>query len=758
MGSQSDGRDLPSPTLEMQHLYSEIDRLKQEHTELLNGLKNRYETTRASLVAQIQQLDKVTDDAVKKTQYSFKQRKELIMREVRNLETREKNKKGAIVFERLPAEVLGIIFDEFVNGEGEVGVGGSPWTLAFVCRFWYTTVLSTPRLWRTLLVTDRSIGFWTSKRQVLGASNSKGVGPLVQPSGPQRQLPSLWSATQVCGNPTQLRIILQRSGVSPLDVTLAFAQLHRFDLSDLPLPSIQMLYMLFTPPVCTRISHLELDSSRGQYLSTLQLPASCAQSYSVPSSPHALPTPLTIGFPGPVGYPATGYNTVGGFSSYETAMLGAADIFKGPLTRIRSLSLHDYNVLPNWPIIQLVTKACDSSDHPGLGAVRLYISGLPTQLVDERKLWSKVKYLQLDTVTDLNRLLVGDVEVEELMLGSDYSPTQRWKTRDDVPEAWPNRGTLNVNFLRLTSLSIVVDDFSILSRLTFPVLQSLEITAGTRYHTQSTAAFGMTGANNADIAAQYAHPDFVVPLPSLKSLKVRSPHCAPLAHFQMPVLEKLHLTTECKPKIRCEADLEPFFFPNDLKQKRPEDAAGSKADTPTETENPHLVSNAVTATRVSHFKTLREFHFGADLTDKAVVRIIKALPALRVLSLRLTKRVGLKIFEELAIGKITGRVVSSITAPDLRIFKVDCTGEVEDVKKKAKKNSDQTTGRIDLDPPEPTPTSAGGAGGAASEPNDADSAKTLAKAMTKLATTRKRFWTALETCEVVWPDGKVETF
>ena len=431
MGSQSDGRDLLSPTQEMRRLYSEIDRLKQEHTEFLNGLKGQYENSRAGLIAQIQQLDKVTDDAVKYTQYSFKQKKEFVMRDVRALEAREKNKKGAIVFERLPAEVLGIIFDEFVNGGDGVTAGGSPWALAFVCRFWYTTVLSTPRLWRTLLVTDKSIGFWNSKRQTLGANNDKGAGPVPQPSAHHRLLPSLWSATQVCGTPAQLRIVLQRSGVSPLDVTLAFAQLNRYDLSDLPLPSIQMLYMLFTPPVCSRISHLELDSSRGQYLSTLQLPTAYAQSYTVPSSPDALPTPLTIGFPESVGYPATGYNSaIRPFSSQHIAMLNSADIFKGPLSRIRSLSLHDYNVLANWPIMQLVTKACDSSDHPGLDVVRLYISGLPTQLVEEQNLWSKVKYLQLNATTDLNRLLVGDVEVEELALGSHYSSTENWKIRD----------------------------------------------------------------------------------------------------------------------------------------------------------------------------------------------------------------------------------------------------------------------------------------------------------------------------------------
>ena len=328
---------------------------------------------------------------------------------------------------------------------------------------------------------------------------------------------------------------------------------------------------------------------------------------------------------------------------------------------------------------------------------------------------------------------------------------------EDVPEAWPNRGTLNVNFLRLTALSIVVDDFSILSRLTFPVLQSLEITAGIRYHTQSTAtAFCMTGANNADIAAQYAHPDFVVPLPSLKSLKVRSPHCAPLAHFQMPVLEKLDLTTECKLKIRCEADLEPLFFPNEHKEQKKVD--GAKDGIQAESDAARLVPNAMGTDTNSPFPMLREFHVSADLTDKAVVRIIKTLPALHSLSLRLTKRVGLKVFEELAIGKITGRVLSSITAPGLGVFKVDCTGEVEDTKKKSKKNVDPNGRALPASEPPALEPAPGAAGAAGTETDDVDGAKTLAKAMSKLATTRKRFWMALETCEVIWPDGKVETF
>ncbi|KAG8845195.1 hypothetical protein FRB91_001981 [Serendipita sp. 411] len=657
------------------------------------------------------------------------------------VEDRHKVKKGAAVFSRLPAEVLGFIFDEFVNGGDSWSDRGSPWTLALVNRFWCATAIGTPRLWSTIMITNSPYAFWNGRKPRHNLSS-------LQVDGSTLRYPSMHSSAQVCGSLKRLRHILSRAGVSPLHVIIAFRDSDDGFENHVAPAVVQMYHELFTPPVSHRIDHLELDSSMLRYvLSWFSMPYAPRIENPAPSAPQ-LPSVLDQVLLHQAGNNSDSSEDEGSSVS-EERLLDHTDIFKGPLSSLRFVTFYDPNISENWPIIELVIQASSVT----LEGINFCLQSIPQRFV-EQELWSSIKCIQTNSPHFLNSVLSKDVALEQLNIAGTKT---KWKTHNDIPTPWPDRRTPNINFTQLTSLSLVIDDFSTLSRLTFPVLQNLEITAGSRYHNGfSSSNFHMISVNNAEMAATYAHPDFLVPLPALKSLSVRSPHCAPLGRFDMPVLETLRLTSECTPKLKCDKDLEPLF-PNFEKKTKRKDGEGDGGEEEDDDDDPISVTNPSGMSPPAYLKTIRHFYFTADLTDLAVLRILQLLPSLHTLYLTPPTKIGLKIFEALASGKVVSRQRTPM-APDLRVLRVDCSGRSgDDKRKKAYKKKLKTTSMMNT-----TTTAAEGPGGAeAEETEDVYGAKTadgFVTTMERVAMSRRRYWQPLERCEVVWANGDVQSF
>jgi F-box-like len=187
-------------------------------------------------------------------------------------------------FQKLPAEMLGYIFEECIEEDniksrgGDLGV--SPWLLAQVCRFWYQTAKGTPSLWRKLLITDRSKTYWSLKRN-------------------QSQYPSknthtrLHSSMQVCVNGPEVASALKRSGAASLELTLAFGGILNASKSQLDSAFYQELYdMVFNEHVASRISHLVIDSEYRDSLDWLFWSGEQLESISLPSI--SLPTLISL--------------------------------------------------------------------------------------------------------------------------------------------------------------------------------------------------------------------------------------------------------------------------------------------------------------------------------------------------------------------------------------------------------------------------------------------------------------------------------
>ncbi|KAG8806366.1 hypothetical protein FRC17_005060, partial [Serendipita sp. 399] len=168
-----------------------------------------------------------------------------------------------------------------------------------------------------------------------------------------------------------------------------------------------------------------------------------------------------------------------------------------------------------------------------------------------------------------------------------------------------------------------------------------------------------------------------------------------------------------------------------------------------------------------HLKTIRHFYFTADLTDLTILRILRLLPALHTLYLTPTKKIGIKIFEALASGKVVSRQRMPL-APELSVLRIDCSGGDEEKRRKVnRRKSKSTTTAANANananmaettaPGDATATAAeasnGGGGEAGAEDVQMGGAKTadgFVKMVTRVASSRRMYWKPLERCEVVW--------
>ena len=326
--------------------------------------------------------------------------------------------RGARIFAKFPAEILGYIFEQCIEGDqgqpGGEGLGVSPWILALVCHFWYQTAMRSPRLWGKIMVTERPEGYWSLER-------SKNV-----PDDPgTRQNARFHSAIQICVGAMELAKALQRTGASPLDITLGF----RSDKGS-PRPDrdfYEELYqMIFNKDVASRISRLVLDAQTAP----LEGPA----------------MDISVSLPNLTGLEvkSNDLNSLPfrGSKSFLRAILEGS-------TELRDIRLG--------------------------GALPLELHYDTWSVSDYEVVISRIKRLRVYSRVGLNTMLRDSISIESLVIDQVVETEERmegpaWNS------LWPIPQTPEINFQRLTDLHLVVHHLLLLSRLKFPSLKTLRVT------------------------------------------------------------------------------------------------------------------------------------------------------------------------------------------------------------------------------------------------------------------------------------------
>jgi F-box-like len=411
-------------------------------------------------------------------------------------------------FQKLPAEMLGYIFEECIEEDerksGAVGLGVSPWLLAQVCRFWYQTAKGTPSLWRKILVTDSHECYWSLKRN---------EGRVPRHQAAQQGNPRSHSATQVCVNGVELKNALKRSGAASLEITLAFG--GQWASKNQPGSAFyeELYNMIFDDSLSPRITHLvfEVMSELGgewEWWSGEQL-----RSFSLLNS--TFPNLISL--------------QINSYAPLSTKMRNGTPMLKSILEGARKLQVLQVS---KGPIPDELKYSVWSSSS--------YRSIIPN-----------LRELRVGNGTILDQMLSGPLRIETLVIDTAVKAAATkeesvWGSR--VTE-WPTLGTASITFDRLTRLHLILDDFSHLDLLDLPLIEELRLMQS--YQDRRTMQRNPNG-----------YPpnrrDFTLDLPNLRTLRVRSPHITPLNRFKMPQLKNLHITSTRLAQGKADADFARF--------------------------------------------------------------------------------------------------------------------------------------------------------------------------------------------------------
>lgn len=510
--------------------------------------------------------------------------------------------------------MLGYIFEECVEGDqgepGGMGLGFSPWRLAKVCRFWYQTAKGTPSLWRKILITDWSFCYWSIKRNILVPGLS------VQNSSPE--LVRSHSALQVCLDRTDIANALQRSGSASLEVTIAFSGRSDASEDEPETAFFQGVYdMVFNDSVLPRISKLVFDSD----------------------SDNTEPWESEL----------WGGQEIGGVS-----------VLSSSLPNLVSLQIYSYKPLfvkkiNGITIVQTILQSATKLRDFGLENSRI-----PRCL--RHDVWRSSNYnntvstlreLRIRHTDILDRMLGGSIGIEALIIHGaakfeeDEDEERVWDTETTQ---WPTSRTPEITFERLTKLHLISDDYSLLDRLKFPLLEELRLTQSSSRPRTRDQVDGITQPPS--------RPDFTLELPSLSTLQVTSSNITPLNRFNMPQLKNLRITSTRIAQGKADADFVEFV-------------SGS-------------IPSSGVAGGPSFLEGVRNLYINSVMSEKGSMSTLNAFPSLRTFRLVPGKKMGKSLIQALCVSK-NKRDPTGTLCPLLKKIEIDCYS-FREWDKKEKKN------------------------------------------------------------------------
>ena len=490
----------------------------------LKRINDDYISRRQGLLLSLSALDAGYARARDEIRKEFDETEVAWQRRLAEIDAASEQGKVAKAFAKLPAEILAHIFIQGVEGDlekesGEV-IGTSPWVFAQVCRFWCQTCMSTPSLWRKLLVTDYSQFYWSLQR-------NKHIPMLQRNTTRTRSHSSL----QVCVNPTEVAQAVQKSGVAPLDITLGIS--GRTDTSEV-LPNEQFytrLYAsIFNDQVAPRISRLVFESNpRWTLRWTIQKMSGL-------------------------------YIRVSNLASLE----------------IHSLTAFSFMVEGDVPMLRAIIENATrlNSLRVGTDATPDFLRHTNRQDSRHAAVIDRLKELRVSDTSHLDSILHVSNELESLVIDSTarieaLAEDGGW---EGVTFPWPTLQTRSIIFLSLVRLHLIVDDFSLLDRFQFPALEELRLTESSVCRRSRRLAGGES--------PPLINPDFVLDLPKLRALRVTSHRIACIRRFLMPQLERLHLTSTRVLQTKGDADLEEMVGEPDSEDQSPTALSGPLTENP----------------------------------------------------------------------------------------------------------------------------------------------------------------------------------
>lgn len=613
-------------------------------TSELIHLQELHKSQRQVLLDSLSQLDQDFAERKATLKRERKENEVKVIKKLKKIHERYRNDRNRQSLYKLPAEILGYIFERCIEADprtSKVGhLGTSPWILARVCRAWYRIALGTPTLWCKILVTDCTKCYWDMQ--------TAGFIPSHERTGSVRS----HSSIQICVNTIEIRKALQRSGAAPLEITLAFLWRSEDSISEPGAHFYHRLYReIFNDSVNPRISRLILDNQE-----VWDIFSSVALS-SITGIDGSLPNLTSLQINSLVPFSMT--------TQDGTPMLKAALESARKLREIR-LGL---NAVPEW--LQYSTWR---------------LTGYSSSI-------SSLKELRVRKTHTLDSILGGPVNIESLVIDGTAAieevPEERYAHAGTVP--WPTMSTPEITFHRLIRLHLVLDDFSLLAALRFPVLEALRLTQSGRW--------GPQGLNENGVAPHDSN--FSLDLPNLRSLRVTSPYITPLNRLNMPQLDSIHLTSTRIQQSKCDVDILGFLSGKAIETGTPE---GS-----TESEFLH----GVTA-----------LHIDAMISEKGLVSAIKKFPSLRSLHVVPGNKIGKSLGMALTVGRHTRKTLG-VLCPDLAVLEIDCYS-FQQLDRKERK--DKRVGSLMADGTEDV--------------------------LEKLVTSRRLWGTRLERCTVVRPNGE----
>jgi hypothetical protein len=561
----------------------------------LEQMRETYRSRRQELLRSISLLDEDFSRSKAALKQEFHEAQ--LAREKRWIEVRAyiQKRDTAKAFAKVPAEILGYIFEECVEGDlggmGGEGLGTSPWLLALVCRFWCQTAMGTPSLWRKILVTDYPQVYWTIKRNDGLHKSIRSTSASVRSH----------SAMQVCLNRTELARTLERTGIAPLEITLAICGKPNSNATQHNRFYKELYLAIFNEHVAGRISRLVAENN---------------------------PWPL---YTLDVGTISDLYLTLSKLISLEIHSLKAFSIMLGDDESMFRLILTNAK--------DLRTLRVGTGGTPDLLSYHSWRGSSYTGAI------ANLKELRVSENLHLDAILSGPVDLEVLIIDAAARveiAAEVGRTWEETTYPWPNVQTPEIAFLRLARVHLILDDFSLLDRLKFPVLEELRLT-------QSSVSRRSSPFSNETMRPPN-DPDFILDLPRLRALRVTSPQIALMNRFIMPQLEDLHITSTCVIQTNTDADFAAFisvptapFARDPIPDVPPSDS----------------------------LQSILHLHINATLSEKGMVRILRAFPSLQTLHLVPGRKIGKFSIKALTIGRHK-RHTEMVYCSHLKVIELDC--------------------------------------------------------------------------------------
>jgi hypothetical protein len=583
-------------------IQNKISNIAPQLASQLKTLRDLHSTRREALLYAITRLDEeLAQSEATLTKESSVLEKNL-REQLRDLKKQDKLDRRTMSVATLPDEMLACIFGECVNGDigepGGEGLGFSPRILALVNRKWYRVALGTASLWRTILVTDAISDYWEIKRNARLSSRTSSKHARTH------------SAMQVCTTEAELEGALRRTRGTTLEITITFGN-NRLSYSSTSAPLYSELYrMLFNDRIAPRIAHLVLE--RG-YMATMTAPL--------------------------FNYIATNVHRLSNLVHLAT---------------VRSYSLH--RTQDGKSMLQLVLENSKTLK---------YLSIIDGNIEDclRPHVWQNAGHSS--TILNLQQLRLGprcfpdaifsdNVPVSELIMEDTARVEQAGEKKmwEISPSPWPTRSTPRMNFMCLTRMHLISEDISLLSRLTFPVLDYLRLTQ---------PSGSPSGATPVDIEPFFI-PDFVVDLPKLRSLRITARHFAPVNRFNSPQLESFHMTSTHSMKGKVEADFLQLFR------------------SPVPSTEPLVEGSQTTPTKPTElwFQNIHTLYINANVSERVLIQAFRLLPLLRVLKLVPGKKMAQVLVKELTVEKPKPpSKKNNIFCPALEVIELDLVSFTE---------------------------------------------------------------------------------